>query len=172
MSKRNATLPCCADEISQSLQKELYLSLINNNHNKVHPVMFFSKKWFWSPSPLSLPPLHQAMGNDYDRRINKKFCPLPLSPPSSKISYRSPCALLNVNKVEIPMPPMWYFSFSIFKYRIGCSSLYLYLILCNVSHYFHLVHFMNYQVAYALSYRLKDWIFIWSVWFYLAENRI
>ena len=89
----------------------------------------------------------------------KRFCPLsplPLSPPTNKISYWYPCALLNVNNVEIPIPPMWHFSFSIFKYRIGCSSLYLYLILCNVSHYFHLVYFMNYQVAYALSYRLKD----------------
>ena len=30
VSKRNATLPCYADEISQNLQKELFLSLINN----------------------------------------------------------------------------------------------------------------------------------------------
>ena len=41
VSKRNATLPCCADEVSQNLQKELFFSLINNHHNKVHPVMFF-----------------------------------------------------------------------------------------------------------------------------------
>ena len=39
--KRNATLQYCADEISQNLQKELFLDLINNHHNKVHPLMFF-----------------------------------------------------------------------------------------------------------------------------------
>ena len=41
VSKHNATLPCCAYRISQNPQKELFLSLINNHHNKVHPVMFF-----------------------------------------------------------------------------------------------------------------------------------
>ena len=28
VSKRNATLPCCADKICQNLQKELFFSLI------------------------------------------------------------------------------------------------------------------------------------------------
>ena len=41
VSKHNVTLPCSADKISQNLQKELFLSFINNHHNKVHPVMFF-----------------------------------------------------------------------------------------------------------------------------------
>ena len=39
--KRSATLQCSADGISQNLQKELFLGLINNHHNKVHPLMFF-----------------------------------------------------------------------------------------------------------------------------------
>ena len=48
--RRNATLPCCADEISQILQKELFFNFINNHHNKVHPVMFF-KKLLFDPPP-------------------------------------------------------------------------------------------------------------------------
>ena len=79
VSKRNATLPCCVDEISQNLQKELFFSFINNHHNKVHPVIFFRKQLCDPLSPTSVLPLHQTMGNDYDRRINKKILP----PPSS-----------------------------------------------------------------------------------------
>ena len=159
MSKGNGTFPCCADEISQNLQKELFLSLINNHHNKGHPVMFFQKYHFDPPPP---PPFHHYIRQWEMTTVGgliKGFCPHPPPPPltpTNKISYRGPCALLNVNKVETPMPPMWFFSLPIFKYAIGCSSLYLYLTLCNVSHYFHLVYFINYQVAYTLSYRLKD----------------
>ena len=32
VSKRDANLPCCADKISQNLQKQLFLSLINICH--------------------------------------------------------------------------------------------------------------------------------------------
>ena len=64
VSKRNATLLCCADEISQNLQKELFFSLINNHHNKVHPVMLFRKQPSDHPSPTSIFPLHQTMEND------------------------------------------------------------------------------------------------------------
>ena len=66
VSKRYATLPCCADEISQNLQKEkeLFFSLINNHQNKVHPVMFFRKQLF-DPLPLtSVLSLHQTIGNE------------------------------------------------------------------------------------------------------------
>ena len=70
VSKRNATLPCCADKISQNIQKYLFLSLINNHHDKVHPVMFFRTTL----------------------------------PPTNEISYRGPCALLNVNKVQKKSP--------------------------------------------------------------------
>ena len=58
VSKNNATLPCCLDEVSQNLQKELFFSLINNHHNKVHPVMFSRKQQFDSSPPTSFPPLH------------------------------------------------------------------------------------------------------------------
>ena len=89
VSKHNATLPCCADEISQNQQKELFFSLINNHHNKVHPVMFFRKQQFDPPPTTSVPPLHQAIGNDYDRRIYKKVLP-PHSPsPSPSHSPRT-----------------------------------------------------------------------------------
>ena len=87
VSKPNVALPCCADEISQNLQKELLYSLINNHHNKAHPVMFFLKQLFDPTSPTSVPPLHQTMGNDYGRMINKKV----LSPPSrfSQTKFRA-----------------------------------------------------------------------------------
>ena len=48
--KRNATLTCCVNEISQNLQKELFSSLINNHHNKVHQDVFW-KATIWTPSP-------------------------------------------------------------------------------------------------------------------------
>ena len=48
VSKHNATLPYCVDEISQNLQKKLFLSLTNNQRNKVHPVMFFRT----TPTPI------------------------------------------------------------------------------------------------------------------------
>ena len=60
VSKRYATLPCCADEISQNLQKELFFSLINNHHNKVYPVMLFRKQLF-DPLP---PHLRSAITSD------------------------------------------------------------------------------------------------------------
>ena len=127
VSKRNATLPCSADEISQNLQKELLFSLINNHHDKVHPVMFFRKQHF---NPLPSPPFRHYIrqwGMTTAGGLTKRFGPsLPLSPPTNEISCRGPCALLNVNKAETLM---WYYSFSIFKYTIGCSSLYLHLIL-------------------------------------------
>ena len=53
VSKRNGTFRCCADEISQNPQKDLFLSLTNNHHNKGHPVMFFRKQLF---DPSSAPP--------------------------------------------------------------------------------------------------------------------
>ena len=64
VSKRNATLPRCADEISQNLQKELFFSSTNNQHNKVHPVMFFRKQLF-DPPPTPPPPhLRSAITSD------------------------------------------------------------------------------------------------------------
>ena len=93
VSNRNATLPCCSDEISQNLQKELFLSLINNHHNKVHAVMVFSNNPF---------PDMTTVGG-----LKKGFCPLPLTPPltrKNETSYRGPCALLNVNKVQKQSP--------------------------------------------------------------------
>ena len=41
VSKHSATIPCCADGISQNLQKELFSSVIH--HNEGHSVMFFQK---------------------------------------------------------------------------------------------------------------------------------
>ena len=56
---------------------------------------------------------------------------------------------------------------------IFCKDIFpLFISDINLSHYFHLVYFMNHQVASALSYRLTDWIFIWFVRFYIAKNRI
>ena len=69
--------------------------------------MFFGKQLFELPLLNSIPPLHQAMGNDYGRRINKMVLPHPSPSPSSlqqmKFPAESACALLDVNKVKIPM---------------------------------------------------------------------
>ena len=57
----------------------------------------------------------------------KMFCPPP--PPSSPYPCQPPQrkkSLLKINKFEAPI---WYYYFSIFEYWIGCSSLYLSLIL-------------------------------------------
>ena len=127
VSKRNATLPCCADEISQNLRKELFFSLINNHHKKVHPAIFFRKQLFDPPPTNSVPPLHQTMGMTKVGGLIKRFCPLPpptFSPPTNEILCRGPCALLNVTKVETLMSRYY---FSIFEYWIGCSSLYSYI---------------------------------------------
>ena len=78
VSKRNTTLPGCADEISQNLEKqELFFSHLNNHHNKLHLAMFYRKQQFDSPLPTFVPLLHQAMWNDYGRRINKMILPPP-----------------------------------------------------------------------------------------------
>ena len=109
--KRNAALQCCADEISQNLQKELFLGLINNHTIKCTHWCFFEQL---------LPP------HDYGIKISKKVLPtslpLLLSPPTNKILYRGPCSLLIVNKVLKVETPMLYYFLSIFKYMIVCSS--------------------------------------------------
>ena len=92
MSKRNATLPCCTNEISQNLQKQLFLSVTNKHRNKVHAVIFFQQ-------PL---PAH-----DYGMRIKvlKRFCPLPPPlTPTNETSYWGPCTLSRVNNVQKQLP--------------------------------------------------------------------
>ena len=81
LSKRNATLPCCADEISRNPQKELFFSLMNNHHNKVHPVMYFRKQHLDPPPP---PPFCDYIGQSGMTTVGgliKSLCLLPPPPP-------------------------------------------------------------------------------------------
>ena len=52
--------------------------------------MFFRKQLFELPPLTSVPPLHQAMQNDYGRRINKMVLPPPYPFPSRPQQIKLP----------------------------------------------------------------------------------
>ena len=105
----------------------------------------------------------------------KKFSPsllFFLSPPTNEIEYQVSFAKLNVNNFQKVQTPMWHYSFSIFKY-MTCSSSLIYIWFIHVFIYVYTsIYICITLFSSGLFHKLSTINFIWSVRFYLAENRI